>query len=139
MALRQQRWSPLNVPLMWSAAGSQESGVVVEWLITSCAEITEPVEFHGGQVTCGKAAHVGWTALREVFRTWNVHETGDLTFWLRSNGFAAVQPGNHIYARAQERILTQSVRCSHAALWSTDVRDPSTSRASMPGTFTTPS
>ena len=32
-ALRQQRWSPLNVPLMWTAAGSQESGVVVEWLI----------------------------------------------------------------------------------------------------------
>ena len=74
----------------------------------SCGEITEPVEFHGGQVTCGEAAHVGWTALREVFRTWNVHEMGDLTTWLRSNGFAAVQPGNHISARAQEHILTQA-------------------------------
>ena len=28
-ALRQQRWSPLNFPLMWTAC-SQESGVVVE-------------------------------------------------------------------------------------------------------------
>ena len=49
--LRQQMWSALNVPLMWSAAGLQESRLVVEWLITSCAEIT-----HGGQVTCGEAA-----------------------------------------------------------------------------------
>ena len=110
-ALRQQRWSPLNVPLMWSAAGSEESGVVVEWLITSCEEITEPVELHGGQVTCGEAVQVGWTALREVFRSWNVHATGDLTIWLRSNGFAAVQPGNHISARAQEHILTQACAC----------------------------
>ena len=62
---------------MWLAVGSQESGVVVEWLITFCAEITEPVELHGGQVTCGEVVQVGWTALREVFRTLNVHETGD--------------------------------------------------------------
>ena len=30
--IRQQRWSPLNVPLLWSAAGVEETSPVLDWL-----------------------------------------------------------------------------------------------------------
>ena len=34
--LRQQRWSPVNVPLMWEAAGEFHTGPVVDWLSRVC-------------------------------------------------------------------------------------------------------
>ena len=40
-AVRQQRWSPLNVPIMWAAAGSSESTPVVDWLAQSST--SEPI------------------------------------------------------------------------------------------------
>ena len=32
-AIRQQRWSPLNVPLIWSAAGSVGTTPLLEWMM----------------------------------------------------------------------------------------------------------
>ena len=32
VAIRRQRWSPLTVPLLWGAAGVEQSEAVLEWL-----------------------------------------------------------------------------------------------------------
>ena len=44
-ALHQQRWSPLNVPLMWGPAGDDPTTPVLEWLVESTSSITEPTSF----------------------------------------------------------------------------------------------
>ena len=46
-AIRRQRWSPLNVPLMWAAAGHQESCPLLEWLISVTSGMEEPIHFIG--------------------------------------------------------------------------------------------
>ena len=35
--VREQRWSPVNVPLMWAAAGQDPSTPVLDWLILTIA------------------------------------------------------------------------------------------------------
>ena len=67
----------------------------------------EPVEFRDSQIRASEAATVGWSALRAVSRRWEVHEREHLSAWFRRQGFPAVQPGNHISARAQEFLLTE--------------------------------
>ena len=95
--IRQQRWSPLNVPLLWAASG-EDSVPVLDWLI----EVAEPIAFHGGNINPGAALQTGWLALRAVMRSWGVEAREGLSLWLQSHGFAATTPGNHIGARAQE-------------------------------------
>ena len=47
-AIRQQRWSPLNLPLMWAAAGEEASHPLLEWLENAARRVQELLEFHGG-------------------------------------------------------------------------------------------
>ena len=52
--IRQQRWSPLNVPLLWGAVG----------LVDEVASpIVELIAFHGGNINPGAAIQTGWLAL----------------------------------------------------------------------------
>ena len=39
-AIRQQRWSPLNVPLMWAAASGSDTTPVLQWLMQMGSRIT---------------------------------------------------------------------------------------------------
>ena len=104
-AIRQQRWSPVNVPLMWAAVGDAPSTPASDWMIRACQGILEPVEFHEGTIQASEAVRVGWSSLREVFRTWGIYNREQLTSWLRLQGFPATLRGNHISARAQEFLL----------------------------------
>ena len=109
-AVRQQRWSPLNVPLMWGAAGNAESVTVLDWITLMCQRIREPLTFFESNLTATEAVELGWFSLREVFRRWNIREQEDLTIWFRREGFHGAQPGNHISARAQEHLLNSACR-----------------------------
>ena len=77
----------------------------------------EAINFHDGMINPVDAVR-GWDSLRAMMRSWGVFHRADLTQWLRGHGFAAVQPGNHISARAQEFLFEkcagtmQEVRCS---------------------------
>ena len=106
--VRRQRWSPLNVPLMWAAAGQEESSPVLDWLCR--VSHGGRVGFQEGIINAQEAVRDGWTAMRSVFRMWSIHEREDLTMWLRNQGFPGTHPGNHISARAQEHILTEACR-----------------------------
>ena len=68
---QQQRWSPFNVPLMWSAARTSATAPIVEWMVGASRGLTIPaVEFHEGSMEPDAAVVAGWSALREVFRGW---------------------------------------------------------------------
>ena len=108
VAIRQHRWSPLFVPLLWSAAGVEATTPVLEMLVRTASSVSEPIQFHGSNTAAAEAVRVGWTALRGVLRMWGVDAQLQLSNWLRNQGFAATRPGHHIPARAQERILSQA-------------------------------
>ena len=93
--VREQRWSLLNVPLMWAAAGQDPSTPVLEWLIFTIANFSA-INFNGGLVEAGEAAMIGWTSLRAAMRSWGITTEQDLSAWLRRQGFPGPQPGNHI-------------------------------------------
>ena len=111
--VRQQRWSPLNVPLMWAATKRSDTTPVLQWLSQAGSRIVEPIEFHESHINATDAATVGWTALRAVMRSWEIHEREHLTDWLRRQGFPAVQPGNQISAHAQEFLLSEACRADN--------------------------
>ena len=107
--VRRQRWSPINVPLMWAAAGGEPSTPVLQWLVQCFSDVAQ-VHFHEGFMNAQEAVRTGWRALRGVFRLWGIEEREDLTVWLRGQGFAGTRPGNHIAARAQKFILSEACR-----------------------------
>ena len=79
-AIQQQRWSPFNVPLMWSAAGTSATTPIVEWMVGASRGLTIPaVMFHEGSMEPGAAVVAGWSALRDVFRGWGIMAAEDLT------------------------------------------------------------
>ena len=66
--LQHQRWSPLNVPLLWCAAGAEETTPVLEWLVARAETMDEEVDFFEGRVNPA-AVRVGWTTLRAALRS----------------------------------------------------------------------
>ena len=70
--VRHQRWSPLNVPLFWAAASDSPSCPVLEWIVAATSQITQPLQFHEGQINPREAAEVGGFALRQVLRSWGI-------------------------------------------------------------------
>ena len=103
--LRQQRWSPMNVPLMWAAASDRESDPVLQWLGDRASQIQQPVSFHGGECSASQGVRLGFNSLRGVMRGWGIESPEGLSQWLRQHGFPATRPGNHIPARGQEHIF----------------------------------
>ena len=103
--LRRQRWSPVNVPLVWAAAGEGRSTPVLDWMIRAAERIHNLVEFHEGHIPVGDAVMLGWTSLRDVLRSWRIENREHLTEWLHREGFPATFPGNHISARTQEHLF----------------------------------
>ena len=108
--LQHQRWSPLNVPLLWCAAGAEDTTPVLDWLAACAETMDEEVDFFEGRVNPADAVRVAWTALRAALRSWGASGQEDLTQWLRDQRFAGAQPGNHIPARAQEFLISEACR-----------------------------
>ena len=60
----QQRWSPINVPLMWAAAGSEPSIPLLDWLCEITAGVPD-IQLNEGTLPTNVAVRTGWQALRE--------------------------------------------------------------------------
>ena len=106
-AILQQRRSAINVPLMWAAAGGDDSTPVLDRLVERLVLCPQPLEHYGGHMAASVAVRTGWLALRDAMRSWGIQTREDLSTWLRSQGFPGPAPGNHFSARAQEFILTE--------------------------------
>ena len=89
-AIRQQRWSPLNVPLLWAAAGHEFSSPVLDWLISEAHSVRDPVDFHEGSEDASTAVRHGLVALREAMRASGIEDADGLSNWLGSQGFQGV-------------------------------------------------
>ena len=109
-ALRQQRWSPISVPLIWAAAGRDDCCPVLQWLMGRAQVVQEPVNVHGFEVSPSEALRLGWDSLRNVLRRWGVTTREGLSDWLGENRFPRTAPGNHISARAQDHIFGEASR-----------------------------
>ena len=107
-AILQQKWSPINVPLIWGAAGTDETTPVFDWLMGEASRVPDQVQFHDGHTDVCNAVREGWHALREVMRTWGIENRCDLSDWLGRRGFPRTSAGNHISARVQEVILSEA-------------------------------
>ena len=103
-AVLQQKWSPINVPLIWSAAGTDETTPVFDWLMGEASRVPDQVQFHDGHTDVCNAVREGWHALREV----RDRDRSDLSDWLGRRGFPRTSAGNHISARVQEVILSEA-------------------------------
>ena len=99
--VRHQRWSPLNVPLFWAAASDSPSCLVLEWIMAAASQITQPLQFHEGQINPREAAHV---------RSWEIASREHLTAWLGREGFQATLPGNHTVPGHRRRCSLERVR-----------------------------
>ena len=44
-AILQQKWSPINVPLIWGAAGT-ETPPVFDWLMGEASRVPDQMQFH---------------------------------------------------------------------------------------------
>ena len=69
------------MPVMWAAAGVQDSNPVCEWLVTACGDIQDPVDLHGGVISASVAARTGLQALRNIFKEWGIMSEGNLILW----------------------------------------------------------
>ena len=47
-AIQRQRWSPVNVPLLWGAASVEETVPVLDWLVAGATAMDEAINFHDG-------------------------------------------------------------------------------------------
>ena len=78
------------MPLLWSAAGVEETSLaLVGWPQSPCTT----VEFHEGVVNPADAVRVGFAALRTAVRCRGMSSPPDLSLWFRDQGFAMIQPG----------------------------------------------
>ena len=105
---RGTRRQAFNVPLMWSASVGDNTCPVLQWLVGAAQHI-ESMTVGSTTVSGHDAIVVGWEALSEVMRSWNIRSREDLAEWIFRQGFPWPRWGAHINARAQERILTMAV------------------------------
>ena len=66
-AVCRQRWSPLIVPLLWGAAGEEETTPVFQWWTHTLSDAPQ-VELHGNHIGAEQAVQLGWSSLKESLR-----------------------------------------------------------------------
>ena len=58
-AIQRQRWSPVNVPLLWGAASAEETVPVLDWLVAGATAMDEAINFHDGMIFEGSDEVMG--------------------------------------------------------------------------------
>ena len=118
-AVLRQKWSTLNVPLMWAAAGTNADTPVLRWLLRVAAHMPYVVDVVGQEMTGRDALQTAWVALRAAMRSWGVNSPAELSTWLAGavgNGgrrFPCTAPGGYLTRQAQEYVLQRA--CAHDA------------------------
>ena len=67
-AVRRQKWSALNVPLMWAAAGTDADCAVLKYLQTVARLMTTSVRLAGVEMPASDSLHTAWLALGRPLR-----------------------------------------------------------------------
>ena len=72
--VRSQRWSPIDVPLIWSASGITDSTQILDSLIMVRGWIVEPINLYEGKMPARNAARTGWLIFRQILRAWDARQ-----------------------------------------------------------------
>ncbi len=108
--IQRQRWSSLNVPLMWAAAsGSVDTHALLEWLGRVTINAPRINTSDGRSETIADTVASGWRALRSRFRAWGISSEEDFVVWAHSKDFHSVRLRQHVHANCQEYILDRGV------------------------------
>ena len=109
--IRRQRWSSLNVPLIWAAAAAEngDDQVIIEWLRHVTADAPEIAPPAGDAMAIADALQTGWTALRARFRAWGINTCEDFVAWAHRYGYSSVRSHEHVHASCQEFVLNKAV------------------------------
>ena len=106
-AILRQRWSAINVPLMWAAATSgPDTHPIIDWTGLMTANAAHVRKCDGDDATIADAMRSGFLALRSRFRAQGIDSEEALAQWLREHRFCTVQPGAYIGKAFQEDILS---------------------------------
>ncbi len=103
-SIQRQKWSDLNCPLIWAAAGSCHSHAILDWLEAILVD-SDPALPEG-------TARTGWLALRQCMRRWGVSSVEDLVEWAGSQGLGTVHAKQYIRKEVQEYIFNVAIRAN---------------------------
>ena len=102
----QQRWSPLNVPLMWAAASdSSLEHPVIEWLQRIGTTAGNVQTTDGTFLPVNALLAEGLMALRRRFREWNIQISSGLVAWAHESNYRSVQLLGYLHWQCQEYVL----------------------------------
>ena len=92
------------------------SCLVLEWIMAAASQITQPLQFHEGQINPREGTRVGWFALRQALRSWRFALREHLTAVGRES-FQALLPGNTLVPGHRRRCSVEHVRESVFVAW----------------------
>ena len=110
--IRRNRWSRINVPLLWAAAGaSDDVHPLVDWLCTLVVNNEGHCDFLSDTIS-PEALREGFWDLRTAFRCLGILTEQDLRTWLVNTGLVGqtLGVGCYINANAQEQIMDMAIR-----------------------------
>ena len=113
LQVRLYKWSGLNVPLIWAAAGVEDTVPVLGYLATTAAAIPYPIDIAGQSMPAKEGLAYAWRSLRQTFRDWGVNTPDQLADWIGRHGHRRPRPGTYFNRDAQRSILEET--CSHNA------------------------
>ena len=93
-----QTWSPLHCPLIWGAAGGQDSHPIIEGL----EAVTK------GYPSLALRPHESWHRLRAQIRSWGVNSENELAECMGREGHGRIQPNQYIQQGVQEHIVDRA-------------------------------
>ena len=109
--MHEQRWSALNVPIIWHAAGREDTSPIVQWLAMAADGAPQVDIGVRSPLEPFVAVTEGWRSLRRCLRNWGVTCREDLGPRLRELGFRVPQllsNGQYLSQSLQEAVLNRA-------------------------------
>ena len=107
--IQQQRWSSINVPLMWAASEQAEGHGILDWIGHVTANAQPIVSSNDASISIAEAVREGWSSLRTRLQAWDVNSREEFVGWAHRNGYNSVRLSEHIHSTCQEFILNKAV------------------------------
>ena len=110
--VHEQRWSALNVPIIWQAAGDEDLPPVVQWLAAAATGAPQVDIGASPAQEASVAVTDGFRALRRRFRHWGITCKEELGPRLRELGLHSrlvLVKGQYLSQALQEAILERAV------------------------------
>eukprot|EP00973_Karenia_brevis_P002166 292776-Karenia_brevis.AAC.1 len=89
--LENHGWSAFYVPLLWSAAGTEDTDPTVAWLCAAAATLPTVFVFGSCSHQGSAAVTAAWMAWREGLRGLGICDRSSFAQWMEQQGLGAVR------------------------------------------------